>query len=46
MTDKPLTEAERRLALPPGAYPFDSHYAAIDGASLALTRTKGAGRRS
>ena len=34
MTDKPLTEAERRVALPPGAYPFASHYAAIDGASL------------
>ncbi|HEY1452661.1 MAG TPA: alpha/beta fold hydrolase [Roseiarcus sp.] len=34
MTDRPLTEAKRRLALPPGAYPFASHYAAIDGASL------------
>ena len=34
MNNKPLTEAERRLALPPGAYPFASHYAAVDGASL------------
>ena len=34
MTDRPLTEAERRLALPPGAYPFESHYAALGGASL------------
>ncbi len=34
MSDKPLTEAERRLALPPGAYPFESHYAAVDGAQL------------
>jgi haloalkane dehalogenase len=34
MTDKPLSEAERRLALPPGAYPFDSHCAAVEGATL------------
>lgn len=34
MNNKPLTEAERRLALPPGAYPFASHYAAVGGASL------------
>ena len=34
MSDKSLTDAERRLALPPGAYPFESHYAAVDGAQL------------
>ncbi len=34
MSDKRLTDAERRLALPPGSYPFESHYAAVDGAQL------------
>jgi haloalkane dehalogenase len=34
MNDKSLTEAERRLALPLGAYPFNSHNAALDGSSL------------
>jgi haloalkane dehalogenase len=34
MNDKSLTEAERRLALPLGAYPFNSYNAALDGASL------------
>ncbi len=34
MSDRPLTDAERRLALPSGAYPFKSHYAAVDGAQL------------
>jgi haloalkane dehalogenase len=34
MSEQPLTEAERRLGLPPGAYPFDSHYAALEGGSL------------
>jgi haloalkane dehalogenase len=34
VSDKLLTEAERRLALPSGAYPFLSRYAAVDGARL------------
>ena len=34
MTDQPSSEAERRLALPRGAYPFESHYAEIDGGRL------------
>ncbi len=45
MSDKPLTDAERRLALPPGAYPFESHYAAVDGAQLHY-KTKAKGRWS
>jgi len=34
LSEQPLTEAERRLALPRGAYPFASHYVAVDGARL------------
>jgi haloalkane dehalogenase len=34
MTDRRLTEAERELGLPQGAYPFESHYADVEGARL------------
>jgi haloalkane dehalogenase len=34
MNDQPLSDAERLLGLPPGAYPFESHYQAVDGARL------------